>query len=59
MMKLTGKVPLAELDNYQSRLKSITGGAGSYNIEFSHYEAAPPNVQQQLVAEHRPAQHDD
>ena len=60
MMKLSGKVPLAELDNYQSRLKSITGGAGSYNIEFSHYEAAPPNVQQQLVAEHKPAaQHDD
>ncbi len=59
MMKLTGKVPLAELDNYQSRLKSITGGAGSYSIEFSHYEPAPPNVQQQLVAEHKPAQHDD
>ncbi len=59
MMKLTGKVPLAELDNYQSRLKSMTGGAGSYSIEFSHYETAPPNVQQQLVAEHKPAQHDD
>ncbi|HUU71786.1 MAG TPA: elongation factor G [Burkholderiales bacterium] len=59
MMKLSGKVPLAELDNYQSRLKSITGGAGSYNIEFSHYEAAPPNVQKQLVSDHSPAQHDD
>ncbi|UCD69960.1 MAG: elongation factor G, partial [Betaproteobacteria bacterium] len=59
MMKLTGKVPLAELDNYQSRLKSITGGAGSYAIEFSHYEQVPPNVQQQLVAEHKPAQQDD
>ncbi|UCH47128.1 MAG: elongation factor G [Betaproteobacteria bacterium] len=59
MMKLTGKVPLAELDNYQSRLKSITGGAGSYAIEFSHYEQVPPNVQQQLVSEHKPAQQED
>ncbi len=58
MMKLTGKVPLAELDNYQSRLKSITGGAGSYAIQFSHYEQVPPNVQQQLVSEHKPAQED-
>ncbi len=59
MMKLTGKVPLAELDNYQSRLKSITGGAGSYAIQFSHYEQVPPNVQQQLVSEHKPAQQED
>ncbi len=59
MMKLTGKVPLAELDNYQSRLKSMTGGAGSYAIEFSHYEQVPPNVQQQLVAVHKPAHQED
>ena len=59
MMKLTGKVPLAELDNYQSRLKSITGGAGSYAIEFSHYEQAPVDVQQRLVSEHKPAQQED
>lgn len=59
MMKLTGKVPLSELDNYQSRLKSITGGAGSYAIEFSHYEQVPPNVQQQLVSEYKPAQQED
>ncbi len=59
MMKLTGQVPLAELDNYQSRLKSITGGAGTYAIEFSRYEQAPPDVQKQLVAAYKPAQHDD
>ena len=59
MMKLTGKVPLSELDNYQSRLKSITGGAGSYAIEFSHYEQVPPNVQQQLVSEYKPAHQED
>lgn len=53
MVTVTGLVPLSELNNYQSRLKSLTGGAGSYSVEFSHYEPVPPNVQQQLVAQHK------
>lgn len=53
MVMVTGLVPLSELNNYQSRLKSLTGGAGSYSVEFSHYEPVPPNVQQQLVAQHK------
>ncbi|MGH8631788.1 MAG: elongation factor G, partial [Burkholderiales bacterium] len=59
MIKLSGRVPLAELNDYGSRLKSLTGGAGSYTIEFSHYEQAPPNIQQQLAAAHKPAQTED
>ena len=38
MVTVAGLVPLSELNNYQSRLKSLTGGAGSYSVEFSHYE---------------------
>jgi elongation factor G len=49
MAAITGEVPLAELNDYQSRLKSLTGGQGSYTIEFSRYSAVPPNVQQQLA----------
>lgn len=45
---INGEVPLAELENYESRLKSITGGEGSYNIEFSHYEPVPVSIQKQL-----------
>lgn len=47
---ITGEVPLAELNDYQSRLKSLTGGQGSYSIEFSRYSAVPGNVQQQLAS---------
>lgn len=46
---ITGEVPLAELNDYQSRLKSLTGGQGSYTIEFARYAAVPPNIQQQLA----------
>ncbi len=50
---ITGQVPLAELDDYQSRLKSLTGGQGAYSIAFSHYAQVPPGVQQQLAAQHK------
>ncbi len=46
---ISGEVPLAELNDYQSRLKSLTGGQGSYTIEFARYSAVPANVQQQLA----------
>ena len=48
-----GQAPLAELSNYQSRLNAMTGGQGRYTIALSHYEAVPPQVQQQLVSQHR------
>jgi len=50
MAAITGEVPLAELNDYQSRLKSLTGGQGSYTIEFARYAAVPSNVQQQLAS---------
>ncbi|MDQ5882263.1 MAG: elongation factor [Pseudomonadota bacterium] len=57
MTAITGQVPLAELTDYQSRLKSLTGGQGSYNLTFSHYAQVPANVQQQLMGQHKT--HDD
>ncbi len=53
VMAITGQVPLAELEGYQSRLKSLTGGEGSYSIEFSHYAQVPPATQQQLASQHK------
>jgi elongation factor G len=53
LVSINGMVPLSELNGYQSRLKSITGGAGSFSMELSHYEAVPPPVQQQLVSQHK------
>jgi elongation factor G len=53
LMIVSGTVPLSELDGYAGRLKAITQGNGSYSMELSHYESVPPNVQQQLAAEHK------
>ncbi|MBV2120749.1 MAG: elongation factor G [Candidatus Thiodiazotropha sp. (ex Ctena orbiculata)] len=45
---IKGQAPLAELEGYSTQLKAMTGGEGSYTIEFSHYEAVPPNIQKQM-----------
>ena len=52
-ISVTGQVPLSELNGYQSRLNSVTGGHGSYTLELSHYDPVPPPVQQQLVSQHK------
>jgi len=59
MLTVTGQVPLSELDSYQSELKSVTGGAGSYSMELSHYDPVPPAIQKQLSAEFKPAADED
>lgn len=43
-------VPLSEVLNYASQLKSMTAGQGSFTMDYSHDEQAPPNVQQEIVA---------
>jgi elongation factor G len=58
-MSIGGKIPLAELDDYQGRLKSLTAGQGSYSIRFSHYAAVPAATQQQLAAQNKPVVEDD
>lgn len=45
-------VPLSEVTQYNSQLKSVTGGRGSYAMSLSHYEVVPPNIQQQVVAQY-------
>jgi elongation factor G len=52
-MVVRGQVPMSELTSYQSRLNAMTAGQGRYTIELSHYEAVPPQAQQQLVAAHK------
>ncbi|HOM60402.1 MAG TPA: elongation factor G [Anaerohalosphaeraceae bacterium] len=55
MVLIRAQVPLSEVANYNSQLKSITGGQGSYSMELSHYEPTPPNVQQQVIAQYKKA----
>ncbi|HVY82039.1 MAG TPA: elongation factor G [Steroidobacteraceae bacterium] len=51
---VTALVPLAEITEYQSRLKSLTGGTGAFTMELSHYDPVPPRKQQELMQAWRP-----
>jgi elongation factor G len=51
---IRAQVPLAELGDYQTTLKSLTGGEGVFTMEFDHYETAPPNVQKDLETSFKP-----
>ncbi len=44
------EAPLAEITTYARSLSSMTGGQGSYTVEFSHYDVVPPNVQQEIIS---------
>ena len=56
---IKAQVPLAEVTDYQTELKSLTGGQGRYAIEFSHYEAVPAHVQKQLTDSYKPRAEED
>jgi elongation factor G len=43
-------VPMAEVLRYAPDLISMTGGKGSFTLEFSHYEEVPANIAERMVA---------
>ncbi|MFZ1375158.1 MAG: elongation factor G [Geothrix sp.] len=47
---VTAKVPLAEMFAYSTTLRGMTQGRGNYTMQFSHYEEAPRNVAEEIVA---------
>ncbi len=52
-------VPLAEILEYDSRLRSITGDRGDYSMEFSHMEEVPAHIQEKIIAESKPAEEEE
>lgn len=59
LMSIQGMVPLSEVTDYQSRLRSVTGGQGAYTLEFSHYAAVPPQTQQHLASQFKLEREED
>jgi elongation factor G len=54
MVTIQADVPMSSLMDYLAELKSLTGGQGSFTMDFSHYDPVPHEVQQALVAAHDP-----
>ncbi|MBI2345630.1 MAG: elongation factor G [Deltaproteobacteria bacterium] len=43
-------VPLANMFGYSTDLRSATQGRATYTMQFSHYEAVPRNIGEQIIA---------
>jgi len=43
------QVPLADLYQYATHLRSLTQGRGAYTRSFSHYEQVPPDIAQKVI----------
>jgi elongation factor G len=48
---IKAQVPMAEMVSYAPVLTSVTGGRGTYNMEFSHYDEVPAHIAQKIVEE--------
>lgn len=53
------EVPLREVTTYARTLSSMTGGQGSYSMDFSRYETVPGNVQQEIMAKAKMKEEED
>lgn len=49
MQTIIAEVPLAEVTTYARTLSSVTGGQGSYTMEFCRYDVVPGNVQKEII----------
>ena len=50
MQAIRAQVPMAEMLTYGSDLNSLTGGRGSYQMDFSHYDEVPPHLAEKIIA---------
>lgn len=50
--KIKAQVPLAELYQYSSTLRSLTQGKAKFNRSFANYNPVTPDIQQRLMRAH-------
>jgi elongation factor G len=50
---IKAQVPLAEILEYATQLKALTGDRGDYTVEFSHYDEVPSHLRERVIAELR------
>ncbi|MDR1084292.1 MAG: elongation factor G [Deltaproteobacteria bacterium] len=51
---INAHVPQMELLSYSPSLTSMTGGRGSFSLEFAHYDEAPAQIRDKVISEYKP-----
>lgn len=52
LQKITCQIPLSEMNDYSTKLRSITQGRGYYDRNFSHYEDVPKEVEVKIISDY-------
>jgi len=55
MRTVSALVPLANMFQYVSTLRSLSKGRAQYSMELHSYDFVPPNVEKELAAKYKPA----
>ena len=50
---IKAKVPLSEMFGYVTQLRSLSSGRASSTMEFSHYNNAPNNISEEVIAKNK------
>ena len=56
---MRAKVPLANMFQYVSSLRSMSKGRASYSMELENYEVVPPNVEKEIMSKYKGNTGDD
>jgi elongation factor G len=51
IQQLDAEVPMAEMGDFSTILRSVTAGRGTFTLDFTRYDDAPASVQEKVIAE--------
>lgn len=59
LQKITCQMPLSEMNDYSTKLRSLTQGRGYYDRKFSHYEDVPKDVETKIISDYEKERAED
>ena len=59
IQELTAEVPMAEMSNFSTVLRSVTAGRGNFTFDFTRYEEAPKMVADKVIADYQARKKDE
>ncbi len=51
LQEVTGEVPISEMTDFSTAMRSITQGTATFTLEFARYEDVPANIASKVIAE--------
>lgn len=53
LQEIIGEVPMAEMYDFSTAMRSITQGTATFTLEFARYEEVPAQIAQKIIEEHK------